>query len=219
LNACCFAKCDELFRNRVKSRFVNKKKWNILFVYCWIIMHGWFNNLGQIIVGVPKRIVSFYIQWTSSLKTCCNSMAYSYWKFDFEDFKIQDFKFQDSYQVLEKNPRLCLLKMMWNLKNMINNHDRWQIVFCHVSWSKTIKNGQCGFSLIYQFQISNFNYHAKWKKSIGPCGSILEILNMDDWEYKFHKKICYLFSNFQNAILVPCDKKGLVTILVAIFGK
>jgi hypothetical protein len=26
LNACCFAKCDELFRNRVKSRFVNKKK-------------------------------------------------------------------------------------------------------------------------------------------------------------------------------------------------
>jgi hypothetical protein len=26
LNACCFAKCDETFCNKIKSRFVNKKK-------------------------------------------------------------------------------------------------------------------------------------------------------------------------------------------------
>jgi hypothetical protein len=31
--------------------------------------------------------------------------------------------------------------------------------------------------------------------------------------------IYYLFSKFQNALFVPCGNKGLVTILITIFGK
>jgi hypothetical protein len=38
LNVHCFPKCDEFFCNRIKSRSINKKKWNNLFIYCWIIM-------------------------------------------------------------------------------------------------------------------------------------------------------------------------------------
>jgi hypothetical protein len=34
LNVHCFAKCDEILCNKVKSRFVNKKRWNI---YCFIV--------------------------------------------------------------------------------------------------------------------------------------------------------------------------------------
>jgi hypothetical protein len=33
LNASYFVKCDETFYNKVKSRYVNKKRWNI---YCFI---------------------------------------------------------------------------------------------------------------------------------------------------------------------------------------
>ncbi len=31
LDACYFAKCNEIFCNKVKSRFVNKNKWNIYY--------------------------------------------------------------------------------------------------------------------------------------------------------------------------------------------
>jgi hypothetical protein len=41
----CFAECDETFCNRMKSRFLNKKRWTTLFIYHGIIMYGWFTNL------------------------------------------------------------------------------------------------------------------------------------------------------------------------------
>jgi hypothetical protein len=37
LNACCFAKCDAFFCNRVKSRFVNKK--GMKYFICLLLNH------------------------------------------------------------------------------------------------------------------------------------------------------------------------------------
>jgi hypothetical protein len=34
-------------------------------------------KMGKNMVGVPKRTIPFYIQWTPSFKTCCNLMAHS----------------------------------------------------------------------------------------------------------------------------------------------
>jgi hypothetical protein len=47
LIASCSVKCDETFFNIVKPRYLNKKRWTILFIYYGVIMHGWFTNLNS----------------------------------------------------------------------------------------------------------------------------------------------------------------------------
>jgi len=70
--------------------------------------------MGQTMVGVLKRTVSFCIKWTPSLKTCYNLMAHSYWKFDFFHGFMHSMsnlnKFHDSYQVLKKILKLYFLR-------------------------------------------------------------------------------------------------------------
>jgi hypothetical protein len=70
--------------------------------------------------------------------------------------------------------------------------------------------------------VQNSIYHAMWKNSIGPHGSIFKWSNMDDWDYKFHKKndlFIIWFQKFQSGALVPHDNKRMVTILITSFGK
>jgi hypothetical protein len=100
---------------RVVWHFDESKQLPHVFIIC-----NQTSLLDQSMVGVPKRTISFYIPWTPSFKTCCNLMAYSYWKFDFFSwintilkyysmYSMSNLdKFKNSYQVLENNPRFCL---------------------------------------------------------------------------------------------------------------
>jgi hypothetical protein len=68
---------------------------------------------------------------------------------------------------------------------------------------------------IFKIQLSCHMEKVNWAMWIN-----LKWSNMDDWDYKFHKKIWfiyYLISKFQNALLVPHDNKRTVTILITIF--
>jgi len=112
--------------NKLVSAFVAKVERGIFLIVIGTPLKTNFpiglRTMGQSIVGIPKRTISFYIHQTPSLNMLLklnDRFILKVWFYSYIDTSLNYNsmhkmsklnKFKDSYQVLEKNLGFCLMK-------------------------------------------------------------------------------------------------------------